>query len=119
MSQGDQRDQGFELVKFRTSMEMKGGPTVRFEASVEIKKEERTQFDGGEGTGPLEAFGAALDKAVSRLYPKLDIAHHFGKRTDLSQGVNADGKSLAMAVEELVGKYNDAVSGKSETADVA
>jgi 2-isopropylmalate synthase len=61
----------FELVKFHTSVESRGGQPVT-EATVKLLVGEEVRHVVAEGDGPVNALDAALRKALAETFPSLE-----------------------------------------------
>ncbi|QDU57908.1 citramalate synthase [Aeoliella mucimassa] len=60
----------FELVKFHTSVESRGGQPVT-EATVKLLVDDQVRHEVAEGDGPVNALDAALRKALNGSFPNL------------------------------------------------
>lgn len=60
----------FELVKFHTSVESRGGQPLT-EATIKLLVHDQVRHEVAEGDGPVNALDAALRKTLGSLFPKL------------------------------------------------
>ncbi|MEN1681056.1 MAG: citramalate synthase [Planctomycetota bacterium] len=64
----------FELLKFHTSVESRGGAPVT-EATVKLMVGDEPRHEVAEGDGPVNALDGALRKALAGSFPKLQEMH--------------------------------------------
>ncbi len=88
----------FELVKYHTSVESRGGQPVT-EASVKILVHDQVRHEVAEGDGPVNALDAALRKALNGLFPNLADVHLVDYKVRVINSEAATAASVRVVIE--------------------
>ncbi|MCO6043694.1 citramalate synthase [Aeoliella sp. ICT_H6.2] len=88
----------FELVKFHTSVESRGGQPVT-EATVKLLVGDEVRHEVAEGDGPVNALDAALRKALNGLFPNLRGMHLVDYKVRVINSEAATAASVRVVIE--------------------
>jgi 2-isopropylmalate synthase len=88
----------FELVKFNTSVESRGGTPVT-EATVKLLVGDKVLHEVAEGDGPVNALDAALRKALGSLFPNLRDMHLVDYKVRVINSEAATAASVRVVIE--------------------
>lgn len=88
----------FELVKFHTSVESRGGQPVT-EATVKLLVGDEVRHEVAEGDGPVNALDAALRKALNGLFPNLRGLHLVDYKVRVINSEAATAASVRVVIE--------------------
>jgi len=88
----------FELVKYHTSVESRGGQPVT-EASVKILTGDQIRHEVAEGDGPVNALDAALRKALNGHFPNLADMHLVDYKVRVINSEAATAASVRVVIE--------------------
>src|SRR5690606_14473058 len=88
----------FELVKFHTSVESRGGTPVT-EATVKLLVGDKVLHEVAEGDGPVNALDAALRKALGSLFPNLRDMHLVDYKVRVINSEAATAASVRVVIE--------------------
>ncbi|WP_442482145.1 citramalate synthase [Aeoliella sp. SH292] len=88
----------FELVKFHTSVESRGGTPVT-EATVKLLVDDQVLHEVAEGDGPVNALDAALRKALGSLFPNLRDMHLVDYKVRVINSEAATAASVRVVIE--------------------
>lgn len=88
----------FELVKFHTAVESRGGQPVT-EATVKLLVGDQVRHEVAEGDGPVNALDAALRKALNGLFPNLRGMHLVDYKVRVINSEAATAASVRVVIE--------------------
>jgi 2-isopropylmalate synthase len=88
----------FELVKYHTSVESRGGQPVT-EASVKLLTGDQIRHEVAEGDGPVNALDAALRKALNGHFPSLADMHLVDYKVRVINSEAATAASVRVVIE--------------------
>lgn len=88
----------FELVKYHTSVESRGGQPVT-EASVKVLVHDLVRHEVAEGDGPVNALDGALRKALNGLFPNLNDMHLVDYKVRVINSEAATAASVRVVIE--------------------
>ncbi|MGI9458262.1 MAG: citramalate synthase, partial [Aeoliella sp.] len=88
----------FELIKFSTSVESRGGQPVT-EAAVKLLINDEVRHEVAEGDGPVNALDAALRKALNGLFPNLRGMHLVDYKVRVINSEAATAASVRVVIE--------------------
>ncbi len=88
----------FELVKFATNVESRGGNPVT-EATVKLLVNDEVHHEVAEGDGPVNALDAALRKALNGLFPSLRGMHLVDYKVRVINSEAATAASVRVVIE--------------------
>ena len=88
----------FELVKFHTSVESRGGQPLT-EATVKLLVDDQVRHEVAEGDGPVNALDAALRKALNGLFPNLRGMHLVDYKVRVINSEAATAASVRVVIE--------------------
>jgi 2-isopropylmalate synthase len=88
----------FELVKYHTSVESRGGQPVT-EASVKLLTGDQIRHEVAEGDGPVNALDAALRKALNGHFPNLGAMHLVDYKVRVINSEAATAASVRVVIE--------------------
>jgi 2-isopropylmalate synthase len=88
----------FELVKYHTSVESRGGQPVT-EASVKILVHDQVRHEVAEGDGPVNALDGALRKALNGQFPGLNDMHLVDYKVRVINSEAATAASVRVIIE--------------------
>jgi len=88
----------FELLKFATSVESRGGQPVT-EATVKLLVGDQVRHEVAEGDGPVNALDAALRKALNGTFPSLRDMHLVDYKVRVINSEAATAASVRVVIE--------------------